>query len=311
VAPGLNADASGTTVNFNGFTNQGLGSVTIGANTKVNVANFQSYGTVTLNPAPYDPNNFEDTRIINVGTSGLSFDSGSRTYIGTPSTANVNGSPTFDAGIDLGGYDSVVTGGLFVNNGYVVDSSNNGMGTAAVISDYGALVKGAGIFQNSVVTRNGGRFLVGNSPGSGRVGNLIVGSGGVSNYIFEIDDATGMAGPTPDGLGHVDGWGLIQAGSFLWTADAANKLTMSLQTLINPTTVGSDPSGLMDNFDPTQSYSWAAVKWTGAYTGPTDVAALNASTVFDTSAFQNSFNGTFAWNLDVDSKTLYLTYTPA
>jgi hypothetical protein len=43
----------------------------------------------------------------------------------------------------------------------------------------------------------------------------------------------------------------------------------------------------------------------------TDVAALNASTVFYTSAFANSYNGTFAWQLDLNSNTLYLTYTPA
>jgi hypothetical protein len=41
------------------------------------------------------------------------------------------------------------------------------------------------------------------------------------------------------------------------------------------------------------------------------VSALNASTVFDTSGFANSFNGTFAWQLDLSSNTLYLTYTPA
>ena len=44
---------------------------------------------------------------------------------------------------------------------------------------------------------------------------------------------------------------------------------------------------------------------------PTDVATLMASTVFDASAYQNMFTGTFGWNLDLSSKTLYLTYTPA
>jgi hypothetical protein len=81
---------------------------------------------------------------------------------------------------------------------------------------------------------------------------------------------------------------------------------VSVQTLSDPTTGGS-----MANFDPNQSYRWAAVQWTGSYTGPTDVAVLNASTVFDTSGFSNSFTGTFAWELDLDSGTLYLTYTPA
>ena len=67
----------------------------------------------------------------------------------------------------------------------------------------------------------------------------------------------------------------------------------------------------MDNFDPTQSYSWKAVIFTGTYTGPTSDAALNASTVFNTSGFQNTFTGTFGWHLDTGSGTLYLTYSPA
>jgi len=54
------------------------------------------------------------------------------------------------------------------------------------------------------------------------------------------------------------------------------------------------------NFDPNQSYSWAVVHWTGTYTGPTDFADLNACTIFDTSAFGNSFYGTFAWNRDLE-----------
>ena len=46
-------------------------------------------------------------------------------------------------------------------------------------------------------------------------------------------------------------------------------------------------------------------------TADTRLSALNASTIFDTGGFANSFTGTFAWDLDVSSGTLYLTYTPA
>src|SRR5207247_10698714 len=48
----------------------------------------------------------------------------------------------FAAGIDLSGKNAVVAGGLFVNNGYVIDSSAGG--AATVVADFGALVKGAG-----------------------------------------------------------------------------------------------------------------------------------------------------------------------
>ena len=65
----------------------------------------------------------------------------------------------------------------------------------------------------------------------------------------------------------------------------------------------------MANFDPTQAYSWEAAHFTETFGGPTTDAELNASTVFNTSGFQNTFTGTFGWHLDAGSGTLYLTYT--
>ena len=47
---------------------------------------------------------------------------------------------------------------------------------------------------------------------------------------------------------------------------------MSLQTLVNPTAVGTDVAGPMANFDPNQAYSWPAFTWTGSYIGPSTVA---------------------------------------
>src|SRR5207253_329845 len=79
-------------------------------------------------------------------------------------------------------------------------------------------------------------------------------------------------------------------------------------TLVNPTTVGTDLPGPMDHFDPMQSYSWPAVQWAGAYSGPADAAALDAATAFDTSGFLNPIAGTFGWA--VSGNTLSLTYTP-
>ena len=171
--------------------------------------------------------------------------------------------------------------------------------------------EGAGTFFVNVHTINGGQFQAGDCPGVATLDGLTFGAGGVDNYRLQMDDATGTAGPTPDAEGHVDGWSLVHTGDFAWTADASHKVTIGIQTLVNPTTVGNDVYGTMDNFNPTQSYSWAAVQWTGTYSGTTSNSALNAATTFDTSGFANSFNGTFAWNLDTGSNTLYLTYTPA
>jgi hypothetical protein len=81
----------------------------------------------------------------------------------------------------------------------------------------------------------------------------------------------GPAGSSPDALGHVSGWGLVKAvkqmfgattssGGFLWTATPTAKLTVALDTLVNPTTVGTDAAGPMADFDPSQSYSWPAAR---------------------------------------------------
>ena len=252
---------------MNNVTNQGSGSMTLGAASAVNVANFQSYGILTLNPAAVGSN--LSTTMTNVGSSSMYFNGGSQTFIGTPATATSGGLPTFVAGIILQGQNIVVAGGLFVNNGYVSDFSSGTHGQ--IIVDYGALYKGAGFTGVNVVTQNGGRIQAGNSPGSASFGNLVFGPGGVNNYVFAIDDATGTAGPTPDALGHVVGWGLISAiqhamgstttsGDFTWTATPNFPLTIALDTLVNPTTVGTDVPGQMADFDPSQSYVWPAVR---------------------------------------------------
>jgi autotransporter-associated beta strand protein len=314
-------------VAFDGFTNQGSGSISVVAQNAVSVGDFQTYGTLTISPATVTENFSQTTLMTNVGTSQLYFNGGSRTFVGTPATAvfpsnwpdqSLRGLPTFVAGIDLHGQNATVAGGLFVNNGYVEDTTNNGQGTAAIVADFGSLVKGAGYFQNTVQTINGGRFQAGNSPGKATFGSFVLGPGGVSNYLFAIDNATGSAGPSPDAAGHVSGWALVKSishasapGDFTWTATPAQKLTVSIETLLNPTTVGNDAPGPMADFDPSRSYVWPAVEWTGIYTGPADVAYLDASTAFDTTGFANPVAGSFSWTLDTADNTLSLTYTPS
>jgi hypothetical protein len=293
-----------------GFTNQGSGSIIVAAGSQVHASDFQTYGSLTLNPAASGSGKF--TILANSGGTPLYFNGGSRTFIGT-----VGGNGL--AQLELNGQNAIVAGGLFVNNGKVTDSSPLGIST--VIADYGALVKGAGQYDNSPITRNGGKFQSGNSPGVATMGRFVFGPGGVNSYVFAINDATGRAGPTPDAAGHVSGWGLVKAaqwqravvitsGDFVWTADATHKLTFEIDTLVNPTTVGTDNLGLMADFDPSLAYSWPAVEWTGAYSGPTDMATLNSTTTFDSSEFANPIAGTFGWSFDSAGQTLSLTYTP-
>ncbi|HEY1379354.1 MAG TPA: autotransporter-associated beta strand repeat-containing protein, partial [Gemmataceae bacterium] len=307
---------TGGPVTFSLVTNQGSGSVTVGAatgaGTTVTAADFQTAGTLTI---PNAPGGFAGAnKLANVGASPLYFNGGSRTFLGTPATAG-----QFGAVLDLGGQNAVVAGGLLVNNGLVYDSANGG--TATLIADFGALIKGAGTYGVPVVTVNGGRFQAGNSPGRAEFGSFTFGPGGVDNYVLAINDATGTAGPSPDTAGHVSGWGLVRAvgqvgptttsGDFAWTADPAHKLTVAIDTLVNPTTAGADVPGPMDHFDPTQSYVWPAVTWAGSYAGPADAAALDAATAFDATGFLNpTAGGSFGWALDAGGHTLSLTFTP-
>jgi autotransporter-associated beta strand protein len=322
IAANINPNAP---VTLNGFTNQGSGSITVGGGSQVNAADFQSYGTLTLSfGSPGIP-----TQLTNTGTSPLFFNGGSRTFISIPSHAG-----QFDAGIDLFGKSAVVAGGLFVNNGYVVDSGPTG--TKTVIADFGSLVKGAGFYQNSVQTINGGKFQSGNSPGTSSFGTFTFGPGGVTNYQWQINDpgpsptfpsAPGIAGGTSSVTGSPDfGWSLIKAikvgpspGNFTWTATAASPLTVILQTLTGQTTVGNDVLGPMQNFDNSHAYSLQFVTWAGNYTGPTDSATLNSETIFDQSSgpFANTIppGATFGWTVKFNSGTsgpgeLDLTYTP-
>jgi autotransporter-associated beta strand protein len=301
-----------TGASLTGFTNEGSGAITVTAGSTVDAANFQTYGVLTINPAAAG-NPFSS--IVNTGSSPMYFNGGSRTFIGTPGTTG----PPFVAGVDVHGQNLVIAGGLFVNNGFVADSNPGGGGS--VIVDYGALYKGAGTSFVPVITQNGGKVQAGNSPGSAGFGKFVFGPGGVNNYVFAIDDATGTAGPSPDASGHVSGWGLVKAvqqafgattssGDFVWTATPTSKLTFAIDTLVNPTTVGTDVAGPMADFAPNSAYSWPAVRWAGTYSGPTDAAALNADTAFDTSGFLNPVAGTFGWNLDPASQTLSLVYTP-
>ena len=174
-----------------------------------------------------------------------------------------------------------------------------------------------------MITQNGGKFQAGNSPGKATFGSFVLGPGGVDNYVFAIDNAAGVAGPSPDANGLVSGWGLVNstkvangtgkstAGNFTFTADPAHRTTVSLQTLVNPTAVGTDVAGRMANFDPNQAYSWPAFTWTGSYNGPTSVAALDAATGFDTSGFLNPVVGTFGWSFESGGHGLDLIYCPA
>ena len=253
VAADVNSDGTSTTQNFYDFTNEGAGTVEIGQDAQVNVGNstgvtgFHSYGVLKLDPGSFDGTSGGYTTLTNLGTSELYLDDGSRTFVSSTTAL-----PVLNAIVDLHGNDAEVLGGLFVNNGYVIDTTSGGH---RVVSDAGSLAKGAGFYQTVPQTINNGMFASGNSPGRVTVDSFAFGPDDVSNYNFVISDATGTAGPTPDAVGHVDGWNFINdLGDLAFAADADHKLTVNLQTMLNPATAGDDTPGAMANFDPAQSY---------------------------------------------------------
>jgi hypothetical protein len=340
VAAGVNVGGTSTAVNLNGFTNQGSGTVTVGQDSQVNVANFQSYGTLTLTPGSFNGTSGNFTQLTNQGAAPMYFNGGSRTFISTVAqVANGN------AGMDLHGNDAIVAGGLFVNNGYVYDSV--GTGQHRVVADYGALVKGAGFYQPLPKTINGGTFVAGNSPGHATTGTIVLGgpndpNGGLSDFTWQINDAgpsssfptaTGGSGPSANAARQVSGWGTLLAvagvspvtttGGFRWDATPSDKLTIHLQTLVAPNDAAGNRSssggygsagdmtpGLMSHFDPSQSYSWKVFGYQGGYAGPTDTATLDASTNLDAGGFLNPYAGRFDLVLNQSAKEMDLVFTP-
>ena len=218
---------------FDDFLNEGAGTVTIGAGSQVEADGFHSYGVLNLDPATAAGT---VTMFTNVGTSILDFNNGSRTFISTIAQAALGNYAAAD--LELNGQNAVVLDALFVDNGKVTD--NSALGIATIISDMGSLVKGAGQYDNSPQTRNGGRFQGGNCPGDVSVGDFVIGPDGVSNYTFEIDDATGTAGPTPDANNHLDGNSLVDTVNLAWNATPDNPVTINLETLLNPSTPGTE-----------------------------------------------------------------------
>jgi T5SS/PEP-CTERM-associated repeat protein/autotransporter-associated beta strand protein len=274
---------------------------------QVNVSNFSSPGVLYIQQGgPADLS--APSELKNVGNTPLVFAAGSRTFVNDQLAAHASG-PAF---MDLNGQNAIVTGGLFVNNGNVFDSS--AAGTAVVVADQGAVVKGAGFYSITPVTKNGGKYSPGNSPGRSFSGSTVFGPGGTQLFGFQINDAgpsttfpaaPGVAGPIPNAQNQVSGWSLIvtqkrsvpvvTTGNFSWVATPSNKMNISMETLLANSgtpgygTSGSDTDGPMSDFDPTKSYTWTIVQMdpAGTYSGPTDTATLTASTSLDVSAFAN------------------------
>jgi hypothetical protein len=276
---------AGQSLTWNGGTNTSSGRLTV--NGTVNATDFVSNGLLTINPGGV---------LVN-STSDVVFGGGSTTFVG--SVASPGGK------IDLGGQQLIVRGGLLVTNAGSF-GSGNGVRNGTTVADFGALVKGTGPYE-AVLTKNGGQYLPGNSPGTSQVGTFNLSGGGT--LVFQISDAgpsTSFPG-APGTAGNNPGWGLTQVFTALnFTATPANKFTIELQTQLAPP-ASPDTLGQMANFDPARPYSWLVfdLQPGAAFNGTFDPAAVG----FNSSQLANATGGG-AFALARSGNQLFVTFTP-
>ena len=144
----------------------------------------------------------------------------------------------------------------------------------------GGVLSGTGTVGN-LTLGSGGVLSPGNSPGTLAVnGNATFGGG--ASTLWQINQATGgTAGSNP-------GWDLVSiSGTLTITATSGNRYTFTLQTL----DVTTGLTGLPANFNPSQSYSFVTAATTGGIFG----FSASAFTI-DTSGVVAGLPGT--WSLE-------------
>jgi autotransporter-associated beta strand protein len=202
------------TLTWNGGSLTSAGSLTLNTGATANVRSFDSSGVITVSAGS----------TLNNSSNPLTLGGGSRTYVG--SVASPGGT------LNLGGQTLELNGGLLVNNGTVVGTTN---------VNFGSLAMGAGTY-GSVNVTTGGKFSPGNSPGTVTTGAVTLGPG--SAYQFEINDVKGTPGAN---------WDLWKMSSLTITAGPTPNSAISVLLASESPGGGAGP---IANFDPTQEYDW-------------------------------------------------------
>lgn len=137
----------------------------------------------------------------------------------------------------------------------------------------------------------------GNSPGTATTGAQTWASGG--SYLWELNNATGTAGADP-------GWDLLSGSG---TLDITASSGSAFNLLITSLNLGNT-AGFATNFSDAGSYNWLIADFA-------TIAGFDATDFnINTSAFANSFTGTFGVSLGGvgvvpgDNSQIFLTYTP-
>ncbi|MFO0942548.1 MAG: hypothetical protein U0930_17570 [Pirellulales bacterium] len=234
-------------------------------------------------------------RTVNINAGGVLNNSGTDLVLGGGSTTFIGSQSVNGGRIDLGGQSLLLRGGLLVNNGGDF-ASGNGVRNGTTVVDFGGLAKGDGYY-SSIVTQNGGVYSPGNSPGRGEIGNFVINSGGT--LLIEINDATGVAGPTS---GLTRGWDMVSVETLELNSTASDNFLVSLRSLLAPS---GDLPGLADHFDANLAFSWKIIDVTGSTNGVFDPLAFR----LDTSNFLNQTNGG-QFSLSSLGGDIFLNFTP-
>lgn len=279
--------AAGKSLELGSFTNSATGTMTIAG--AVNAADFATNGQMTVAATG---------KFVNLGSSGLTFGGGSVTTVNRLGPID----SVDDGLINLGSANAVLAGGLLINNGAV---ASNIPGVNLVV-DFGGSAKGNGLY-GSVLTRNGGRFSPGNSPGSATISEFNVNGGG--DFVFEIANASGTAG-APSGWDRV----LVEpsllgpAPALNFTASPSNPFVIIVTSLLDAGLYNT--LGPAAGFDLHKSYAWTIIDASDPaviVNGAFDPASFK----IDTSAFRNDIDGSFAIASPDGGRSIVLVYTPA
>lgn len=240
------------------------------------------------------------------GTATMKLDgSGTYNFLGTISDDNNDAGAKIltlnktGSGTQALGGTNTYTGATAVNGGTLLVNGSLAAGSAVTVGN-NATLGGSGVVNGSVAINTGGKIAPGNSVDDLATGNLTLSTG--TNYVWEINDATGVAG---GGAGPTAGWDLLNInGTLTVSATEASPVT------VNVVSLNGTAAGQAANFNPNLSYQFLIADATSSIT----FNPLAFSLV--TSGFANTNNG--AWSLVRgddssitlgDSSQLYVKYT--
>ena len=191
----------------------------------------------------------------------------------------------------VSGNNSSYLGATYVDAGTLyVDGS---LSHSRVYVGRGGVLAGTGVVGATTIG-NGAVLSPGSSPGTIHLGDTTWEGGG--SYLWQINDATGVAGSSL-------GWDLASIeGTLAINATADNRFKFNIVSLTPPSP--PDVLGAAAHFDPTTARSWAVATATGGIAGfATDRLQI------DSSQFANPrAGGTFA--LQQNGNSIMLVYTP-